>query len=289
MSKPVAIVTGANAGLGKETVIGLAKTGLTVVMACRGLARGEAARAEILERLPRADLAVMELDLASLASVRAFAAAFREAQPKLDLLINNAGIMVPPPGRSEDGFEIQMAANYFGHFLLTALLIDSMPDSRRSRVVSLASIAHKSGRIRLDGLASAGDYGQSKLACLMFAFELDRRLKRAGWKILSVAAHPGVSLTPLVRHMNPVLIALLRATVAPVLFHSAARGAESTLLAALGRKVEGGQYYGPQGLMEMRGRPGLARIAPQARDEAIAGRLWEQSEALTGAAFPFDA
>jgi NAD(P)-dependent dehydrogenase (short-subunit alcohol dehydrogenase family) len=281
----LAIVTGANAGLGKETAACLAKAGLTVVMACRSRERGEAARAEILQRLPDADLVVRELDLASLASVRAFAEGFREAYPRLDLLINNAGIMVPPPARSEDGFEIQMAANYFGHVLLTALLIEHMPDSPQSRVVSLASIAHKNGRIRLDALASAGDYRQSKLACLMFAFELDRRLRRAGRKILSVAAHPGVSLTPLVRHMNPVLIALLRCTVAPLLFHSPARGAEATLLAALGAQVEGGQYFGPQGLMEMRGRPGLARIAPQARDETMARRLWEASEALTGATF----
>ncbi len=288
MSDRIAVVTGANAGLGKETAIGLARAGLTVVMACRSRERGEAARADILARLPGADLEVMALDLASLASVRAFAAAFREAHPRLDLLINNAGIMMPPPARSEDGFEIQMAANHFGHFLLTALLIGQMPDSPQSRVVSLASVAHKRGRIRPDTLATAGDYRQSKLACLMFAFELDRRLARAGRNILSVAAHPGVSLTPLVRHMNPLLIALLRYTIAPVLFHSAARGAEATLLAALGSEVEGGQYLGPQGFMEMRGRPGPARVAPQARDEAMARRLWEASEALTGAAFTFD-
>ncbi len=281
----LAIVTGANAGLGKETAIGLAEAGVSVVMACRSRERGEAALADILQRMPAADLAVMELDLASLASVRRFAAAVREAYPKLDLLINNAGIMVPPPGHSEDGFEIQMAANYFGHFLLTAQLIEHMPDSAQSRVVSLASIAHKSGRIRPDALATAGDYRQSKLACLMFAFELDRRLRRAGCKVLSVAAHPGVSLTPLVRHMNPALIALLRYTVAPAIFHSAARGAEPTLLAALGKTVEGGQYFGPQGFMEMRGPPGIARVAPQARDETMAYRLWQESETLTGATF----
>ncbi|WP_136657760.1 oxidoreductase [Nitratireductor sp. XY-223] len=287
----LAVVTGANAGLGKETAIGLARTGMKVVMACRSPQRAEAARQDILRVAPGGDIEVMAIDLSSLASVREFADRFRETHSSLDLLINNAGVMIPPHAVSEDGFEIQMAANYFGHFVLTARLIDLMPDTAESRVVSLASIAHKNAQIDFEGLRSgsgptgARAYGQSKLACLMFALELDRRLRRAGRKTLSVAAHPGVSGTELPRHMNPVLYALLRVTLMPFFTHPPAQGAQPTLVAALGADVEGGQYFGPKGIMEMRGPPGLARMRSQARSENDAKRLWALTEELTGERF----
>ncbi|MDA4847931.1 oxidoreductase [Hoeflea poritis] len=287
----IAIVTGANAGLGKETAIGLALTGMKVVMACRNRERAEAARTDILKSAPGGDVEIMTVDLSSLASVRQFADAFVQTHGRLDLLINNAGVMIPPHAVSEDGFEIQMAANYFGHFVLTARLIDLMPDTPQSRVVSLASIAHKNAAIDFEGLRSGQGqrggraYGQSKLACLMFALELDRRLRKAGRQILSVAAHPGVSGTELVRHMNPVLYTLLRITLMPFFTHAPAQGAQPTLVAALDPDVEGGQYFGPQGVMEMRGPTGLARMRPQARDADAAKRLWELSEQLTGERF----
>ncbi|WP_419907742.1 oxidoreductase [Hoeflea sp.] len=287
----IAVVTGANAGLGKETAIGLARTGMKVIMACRSKERAESARTEILDTVPGGDVAVMLLDLSSLRSVREFADTFRKTHPRLDLLINNAGIMVPPHSTSEDGFEIQMAANYFGHFVLTAHLIDMLPDTPQSRVVSLASIAHKNAQIDFDGLRSGSGprggraYGQSKLACLMFALELDRRLRRAGRKALSVAAHPGVSCTELVRHINPVLFALLRVTLMPFFSHPPAQGADPTLVAALGPEIQGGQYFGPQGILDMRGPTGPARMRPQARDKESAERLWALSEELTGETF----
>ena len=287
----IAIVTGANAGLGKETVIGLAETGMKVVMACRSLERAEAARTDILKSVPGGDIEIMVVDLSSLASVRQFTDTFRQTHARLDLLINNAGVMIPPHAVSGDGFEIQMAANYFGHFVLTARLIDLMPDTPQSRVVSLASIAHKNAQIDFEGLRSGQGqrggraYGQSKLACLMFALQLDRRLRNAGRRTLSVAAHPGVSGTELVRHINPALYALLRITLMPFFTHSPARAAQPTLVAALAPDAEGGQYFGPQGIMEMRGPTGLARMRPQARDKKAAERLWELSEQLTGERF----
>lgn len=289
----IAIVTGANAGIGKETVVGLAKTGMKVVMACRSPARAEAARADILVRVPNGDLEIMQLDLASLASVRAFAEAVRAAHPKLDLLINNAGVMFPPHTRTEDGFDLQMAANYFGHFVLTALLLDRMPDTLESRVVSLASIAHKGARIDFgelrakQGNPGARAYGQSKLACLMFSLELDRRLRQVGRKTLSVAAHPGVSETELGKHINRIVYALLKYTIAPFATHPPVMAVEPTLIAALNPEVEGGQYFGPQGFREMRGETGLAEIRPQAQDQAAAKRLWQLSEDLTGCSFSF--
>lgn len=287
----VAVVTGANAGIGKETVIGLAKTGMTVVMACRNNARAEAAKSEILATVPNADLTIIPIDLADLRSVRQFAADMRTAHPRLDLLVNNAGVMFPPEARTEDGFEIQMAANYFGHFALTALLLDTMPDTSESRVVTLSSIAHKRARIDLDELRATGGrggpraYGQSKLACLMFSLELNRRLRRAGRSVLSVAVHPGVSETELGRHINRPLYLLLKLFVVPFVTHPPPAGAASTLVAGLGPDVGGGDYFGPQDFGEMRGRTGLAKIMPHAMDEVTAQHLWTISEELTACPF----
>lgn len=283
----MAIVTGANTGLGFETALGLAKVGATVILACRNLEKAEAAKAEILAQVPDAKLEVMPLDLGSLSSVREFAASYKDKYSQLDLLINNAGIMFPPYSKTEDGFESQIGVNHLGHFLLTALLIDLMPDNSDARIVSLSSNAHKFGKINFEDLqseqkySSTAAYGQSKLACLMFADELNRKLKASGKNILSVAAHPGVAQTELARHMPGFLVTLIRWTIAPFITHPVDEAALPTLLAALGAEVEGGDYFGPQGKGEMTGEPGVAVKADHAKDTEVAAKLWQVSEELT--------
>ena len=287
----MAIVTGANTGLGFETALGLAKVDATVILACRNLEKAEAAKAEILAQVPDAKLEVMQLDLGSLSSVREFAANYKEKYSQLDLLINNAGIMFPPYSKTEEGFESQIGVNHLGHFLLTALLIDLMPDNSDARIVSLSSNAHKFGKINFDDLqseqkySSTAAYGQSKLACLMFADELNRKLKASGKNILSVAAHPGVAQTELARHMPGFLVTLIRWTIAPFITHPVDEAALPTLLAALGSEVKGGDYFGPQGKGEMTGEPGVAVKADHAKDTEVAAKLWQVSEELTGQKF----
>ena len=289
----IAIVTGANAGLGYETTLVLAKKRINVIMACRNKNKAMQAKADILKVEPNASLEVMELDLTRLSSVRSFAKSFREKYSSLDLLINNAGIMFASYSKTEDGFESQMAANYFGHFLLTSLLMDLMPDKEESRIVTLSSLGHKQGTgvINFDDINSDKAYSktdaymQSKLACLMFALELQRKLDASGKKILSVAAHPGVSDTELSRHVNPLLANILRYTVLPFITHPPKQGALPTLRAALDPGVKGGDYYGPQGFREMKGPPGKATMTTYACDKEMAGKLWGLAEELTGAQY----
>ena len=284
------IVTGANVGLGFETARALAGKGMHVVLACRNLAKADKARAAILAEYPQAQLETRALDLASLASVRAFAKSFIASNQKLDLLINNAGIMMPPHSLSEDGFESQLAANYLGHFALTGLLLPLLLATPSSRVVSLSSMAHKWGDIQFDdlhfkqGYDRRRAYGQSKLACLMFAYELQRRLSRAGSQTLSVAAHPGVSATNLFQHLPRAL--LLFKPLMNLALQPAKAGAWPTLYAALGEDIVGGDYCGPQSMGQMRGAPGKVGSNRASRDEVAAARLWEVSEKLTGVRYP---
>ncbi|MFN0028767.1 MAG: oxidoreductase [Acidimicrobiales bacterium] len=293
----VVMVTGANTGLGYHNAQDLAAKGATVVLACRNEARARAAMDRIAAQVPGADLHFLAIDLSSLDAVRAAAAAFRQRHDRLDVLINNAGIMAVPYQRSVDGFESQMAANYWGHFLLTMLLMDLLPDSAGSRIVTLSSVAHRGGlkRIRFEdihwtaGYATRHAYSQTKLACLIFALELDRRLQSAGRQTLSVAAHPGVSETELMRSMPSWQRAIVRRTVAPLLFHAPPAASRPTLVAALSPDARGGDYYGPQGFLEWRGDPGPANVLDGARDPSQASRLWELSVALTGADLPFPA
>ena len=287
----VAIVTGANTGLGYETAKALARKEMKVIMACRDLKKANKAKDNILKDVPQAPLEVMKIDLSKLASVRQFADTFLAKYDRLDLLINNAGVMMPPYQKTEDGFELQMGANYFGHFLLTSLLIDTILKTPESRVVSLSSIAHKDATINFNDLQSESNYskseayGQSKLACLLFAKELQRRLDRRDHSdTLSVAAHPGVSNTELARHF-PKWLSIIATPIMSILTHSPESAARPTLLAALGSSVEGGAYYGPQGFKEMKGEPGKAKAAPQAEDEWMAKKLWEVSEKLTDTKF----
>ena len=285
----IAIVTGANVGLGYETALALAGKSCSVVLACRNIDKAEAAKAGILAKYPKATVECMALDLASLKSVRKFAAAYKRRHAQLDLLINNAGIMMPPYSVSEDGFESQLAANYLGHFALTGLLLRLITKTPHSRIVSLSSLAHQWSGIRFDDLQFERRYdkrlayGQSKLACLVFAYELQRRLTRAGHTTLSVAAHPGVSSTNLFRHM-PKIVNMFAPLTALVL-QSAQGGAQPTLYAALGDDIQGGDYCGPQSLGEMRGDPVKVDSSRRSRDEAVAAKLWAVSEELTGVRF----
>jgi NAD(P)-dependent dehydrogenase (short-subunit alcohol dehydrogenase family) len=282
----IAIVTGANIGLGYETTLALAKKDLTVIMACRNLKKAETAKKNILKLVPNAQLDLIQIDLSELDSVSKFAKTFLAKYTKLDLLINNAGVMIPPYTKTTDGFELQMAANYFGHFLLTGLLIETLMKTPNSRIVSLSSIAHKSGKINFDDLQSKKKYSpmtaysQSKLACLMFSIELQRRLEKIGSKTISVAAHPGVSNTNLSQHI-PSWLQIIMTPIAMMFIHEPKEAAKPTLLAALGENVKGGGYYGPTGFREMKGEPGRAFIAPQAIDKVIATNLWDISEKLT--------
>jgi len=284
----IAIVTGANAGLGFETALGLAQKGAKVIMACRNIVKAEKAKAAILKKVPDGDVVVMEIDLSKLKSVSNFAKAFLKNYDALHLLINNAGVMIPPYEKTEDGFELQMGANYFGHFLLTGLLLETIMQTPESRVVSLSSLAHKAGDIHFDnlhwetGYVKMKAYRQSKLACLIFAFELQRRLDKAGSYTLSVAAHPGISDTELGKHI-PKLMYLLFRPLASFYIQKPEHGALPTLMAALGTEVKGGDYYGPTGnSQETKGPPGLARSKSKARDEEMGKRLWSVSEELTG-------
>lgn len=283
----IAIVTGANIGLGYETALGLAHKEMKVILACRNLTKAEKAKADILREVPEADLAIIQLDLSKLSSVREFAATFLAQYNRLDLLINNAGIMMPPFSLTEDGFESQIGTNYLGHFLLTGLLLDTLINTADSRVVTLSSLAHVNGEIQFDDFHFQQDYsaskayGQSKLACLMFAIELDRRLKKAGLSTISVSAHPGISKTNLMTS-SPRWMQIIGSILGPFMLQSAKAGAEPTLYAALGGDIEGKDYTGPDGKGERRGKATKVPPRPHAFDADVAARLWTLSEELTG-------
>jgi len=286
----IAIVTGANTGLGFEVALGLVKTDMKVIMACRNRDKAEKAKNDILVKVPGADIEILTVDLTNRSSIHDFAEAYLSEFSQLDLLINNAGIMIPPYSKTEIGSESQMGANYFGHFLLTGLLLDILTKTPNSRIISLSSLAHKKGIINFDDIHSdkkyspMGSYRQSKLACLMFAFELQRRLEKKGLKTLSIASHPGVSITDIVRYIP----GWLQYTLLPVfsLFtHSPEKGALPILYAALGSDVKGGDYYGPRGRSEWKGTPGKVISTPLSQNTEIAQRLWNISEELTGIKF----
>ena len=290
-----ALVTGANSGLGLISARELARKGASVVLACRNTEKGEAALEEIRAVAPDAQLELAELDLGSLASVADFAERFRAAHDGLDLMLNNAGVMAPPRRETADGFELQFGTNHLGHFALTARLIDMMEAREDARVVALSSIAHKTGRINFDDLQSQRSYkrwsayGQSKLADLMTAFELDRRLRAAGSTIKSLGAHPGYAATNLQSAAVPALDRWVMVVTNALLAQDAEIGALAPLYAATQPGLEGGTYVGPQGLGELRGHPGIATPTRTARDREIAERLWTVSEELTGVSFELGA
>lgn len=285
----VAVVTGANSGLGLVTATELARHGAHVVLAVRNTAAGATAARQI-----DGDVEVRELDLASLASVRAFAAKLAADHPVIDLLVNNAGVVLLGPRRtSADGFELQLATNLLGHFALTGLLLGTLAAAPAARVVSLSSITHKNAHLDFDDLMSergyraAPAYGRSKLATTIFGLELDRRLRAAGSPIVSALAHPGLTRTNLTprawEHRGRLGRAI--ASVGLLATQSVEQGALPQLRAATDPDVRGGQFFGPAGLAETRGRVTEARLSKEAGDPAVGERLWAAAEQLTGVTY----
>jgi NAD(P)-dependent dehydrogenase (short-subunit alcohol dehydrogenase family) len=285
----VVVVTGANSGLGLVIARELARRGALVVLACRNMEKGRAAHAEVAAVASGPEPELEELDLASLESVRDFAGRFEAKHDGLDLLINNAGVMASPRRLTEDGFELHLGTNHLGHFVLTRLLLPLMEGREDARVVTVSSNAHKTvRRIAFDNLN--GDrryfrwnaYGQSKLANLLFALELDRRLRARGSTVKSLAAHPGYATTNLQSAAAPAFDRVVMKMTDAVVGQSGEMGALPVLYAATEPGLEGGTYAGPDGIGEQRGHPKIVNPNRVARDEGSARRLWDVSEELTG-------
>ena len=292
----VAIVTGANSGIGYDTAKELARKGAQTILACRSVDKAELALERINEEYPDAPVELMKLDLASLQSVRDFAGAFGKKYDRLDLLINNAGIMMVPYGLTEDGFESQLGTNHLGHFALTGLLIEHLMSTPHARIVNVSSMAHLSGRMDFDnlmfedgkGYTPTAAYGRSKLSNLLFTYELQRRLEAKDSDTIAVAAHPGSTNTNLqdeigewwfVKPFMPLMRAFMQ---------SSAMGALPTLMAAVEPDVSGGAYFGPRGFMEQKGYPVKVTSNKRSHNEADAKRLWAVSEVLTGVSYLSD-
>jgi len=286
-----AIVTGANTGLGFETAKALVKHGATTILGCRNLDKGEGAKKKILKALPGAEIVVIQLDLADFGSVHKFADRFKENYDQLDFLINNAGVMMPPYSETEQGHELQWGVNYLGHFLLTSLLWDALSAASNARVVQLSSIAHKWGKSSAFGSPigrrdydKQRAYGNSKLACLVFALELQRRIEDGGSKIQSLAAHPGIADTELSRYL-PGWMNALSPIFMRFLANTAKEGAQPSLRAALDSDLPGGTYVGPGGFKEMKGSPVVVQPESFATAKNAGKELWEASEKQIGTSF----
>ncbi len=280
-----AIVTGSNSGIGFEAARALALKNASIILAVRNLEKGEAAKAAIAKEYSDAKVDVALLDLSSLKSVNTFAKSFAKENDRLDLLINNAGIMIPPYSKTEDGFESQMGTNHLGHFALTSKLFNLLDKTPDSRIVNLSSGAHKAGNINFDDInwekrkySAWKAYGDSKLANLYFTFELRRRIEKSDSKVKVVVAHPGYTATGLQKSTFFKALNFLVAQPGP-------QGALPTLRAAIDPDAKAGDYYGPSGFGEMRGFPKKVYATKLAHDEGIAQRLWDISEELTGTKF----
>lgn len=290
-----AIVTGANVGLGFQTARELARAGARVVLACRSVDRGQAAVDRIRAEQSAAQVSTAPLDLSQLSSVRAFAEGVLLSGDKLDILVNNAGVMaIPQRQTTAEGFEMQLATNYLGHFALTGLLLPALLAADQPRVVSLSSNAHKRGRLHFDDLqlersySPFGSYSQTKLAMLVYARELQRQADQHGARMLSLAAHPGLSTTQIGRELaGPAKF--VTSLAFRMLGQDDAQGALPQLFAATAPNVTPGGYYGPNGFQEFKGYPAPARVARQAADAAAGQRLWEVSEQLTGVQYAWPA
>jgi NAD(P)-dependent dehydrogenase (short-subunit alcohol dehydrogenase family) len=289
----VAIVTGGNSGLGFESVKALASKGAEVIMVCRSIEKGERAKNQILETCPEADIKVFQIDLMDLSSVKSFAEKFKSTYTRLDILLNNAGIMISPFELTKDGFESQMGTNHLGHFALTGNLIDLIIATPNSRVVTVSSLAHKQWKIcfnnnlseKAESYNKMRAYARSKMANLLFAYHLQRLFDNNNVNCLSLAAHPGASHTNLGRHMEKnVLVRILRPLIERVL-PSAASGALSQIRAEVDPSAKGGQFYGPSGFMQLSGLPVLVSSSITSYNTDDAQRLWQISEELTGVKF----
>jgi NAD(P)-dependent dehydrogenase (short-subunit alcohol dehydrogenase family) len=288
----VAVITGANSGIGFEAAVMFAETGARVVLAVRDLCKGEHAVLRIRNRHPEADVALQELDLACLDSVRSAAEGLRAAYPRINLLINNAGVMGTPKASTTDGFELQLGTNHLGHFALTGLLLDQLLPVEDSRVVTVSSVLHRArATVDFDDLHAErhyhrmAAYRRSKLANLLFTYELQRRLTAKRAPTIALAAHPGSTRT----HLGRNSLAWLRITATvfgPLAFQSPKMGALPTLRAATDPTVLGGQYYGPRGFAEQRGYPKCVQSSAQSHDEELQQRLWDVSEEVTGVTYP---
>jgi hypothetical protein len=284
MEGKTVLITGANSGLGLESTRLLAGRGAEVIMACRDQSKGDAAMARIQQELPAANLELMSLDLADQASIKAFSEVLRKRYGKLDVLLNNAGLMAPPLSRTRDGFEVQFGTNHLGHFALTGLVLDLLDQADEPRVVTVSSVAHHFGKLDFSNLnaeksyARWAFYGRSKLANLMFARELHKRLKESGSKIDSIAVHPGYSDTNLQSTSGTDIFNRFFAQPQHM-------GCYPSVFAATSPEARSGQYYGPSGWLEMAGYPAPARIRKRAKDPRLADKLWQVSEQLTGVGY----
>lgn len=290
------VVTGGNSGIGYEAAVALARKRAHVVLACRSPQRAGDALASLKGAVPGASVEVMQLDLASLKSIRAFAEAYRGKHAKLHGLVNNAGLMALPYTKTEDGFEMQLGTNHLGHFALTGLLLPTLLETEGARIVSVASQAHRMGRMHWDDLMGERRYeawewyGQSKLANLLFVYELQRRLEGAGKKTIALACHPGYSATAL-QHKGPEMEgSKLKGAIMSIgnalLAQSSAMGALPTLRAATDPDAKGGEYYGPRGLGEFVGYPKKVSSNRLSHDREQQKRLWDESVKLTGVQYP---
>lgn len=286
LSGKIAIVTGSNTGLGFETALDLYLKGAKVYVACRNEEKGRDAIERMKAISSGGELVYSRLDLASLSSVKEFAEKVIASESRLDLLVNNAGVMIPPPSKSEDGFELQFGVNFLGHFALTGHLFNLLESTSGSRVVTLSSIAHRGAIIDFDNFRleksynNWREYGQSKLADLIFALEFEKRLRKNDCQIMSLAAHPGFSKTDLQKYMDKDMLDSLE-------LMTAKEGAQPTLAACLRPDAKGGQYWGPDGHNEQKGKPALAKIDSVAVDEKLNAMLWDWAKKITEVNFPF--
>lgn len=286
LSGKTAIVTGSNTGLGFETAFDLYQKGAKVFVACRNKEKGLDAITRMKAISDGGELVYGHLDLSNLSSVKKFADEIISTESRLDLLVNNAGVMIPPPSKSEDGFELQFGVNFIGHFALTGHLFSLLESTTGSRVVTLSSIAHRGAEIDFDNFRLEKpyndwrEYGQSKLADLIFALEFNKRLRNNGYQTMSLAAHPGFSKTDLQKYMDKDLLNSLE-------LMTAQEGAQPTLAACLRSDAKGGQYWGPDGPNEQKGKPALAKIDSVALDEKLNAKLWDWAKQVTDVNLPF--
>jgi len=287
------IITGANTGLGFETALAIASKGANVIMACRSQERAESARQKIVSKYPNATIDIVLLDLGNLSKIESFVKEYKSKYKTLDILINNAGVMTTPYMKTEDGFEFQNGVNHLGHFALTAQLFDLLKETKDSRLVIVSSIAHKNAVIDLDdymfeqeeNYTPMKSYRQSKLSNLLFMKELNRRMKDKTYTVKVLAAHPGVSRTELTRYVLSGFLAILLYPLVYLFTQSAKKGALPQLRAALDNNAQTGEYYGPNGYKEMRGKPILVKSEPNANNVEDAQALWALSEKLTNVTF----
>ena len=291
----VIIVTGGNSGLGYESVKAFAEKGAEVILACRSIEKGNAAKLEIMQGNPTGTISVMQLDLMDLATIKTFALDYKLKYNQLDVLLNNAGIMTTPYNLTKDGFESQTGTNHLGHFALTGLLLDLIIHTQESRVVNVSSIAHKQGKMDFDdllfeggkGYSRMGAYGRSKLANLLFTYELQGLFIANNIDSIAVAAHPGGSQTNLARHIEGKWWFKMLRPLADLLMQNQVQGALPQIRASVDAKVKSGEYYGPDGFNEMTGSPILVKSNKASHNEEDARKLWELSEELTGVKFVF--